>query len=195
MSLWNKPIELLAQEGYGRPSEDLILTILRDAADRLYKQFLDSRVQLKAFESWLIAETSVSVEHVLKNVFAEQRATALDRWSTDYREFVKTLQVAIRMLPPGRGGGVGVFLLEHTLSMPVDEIFRILCEAEQQIPLIPDFTTADVSALTQKTVYGGDPLDRFLKVARVLGAVPDDPFTASPTVAGISSHKQKRTHS
>jgi len=195
MSLWSKPIEILSKEEYGRAGEDLILVVIRDAADRLYKQFLNSREQLKAFEVWLVSQTSVSVEHVLQQVFAEQRATALDRWSKDYREFVKTLQVAIRMLPSGRRGGDGLFLLEHTLSMPVDEILRILTEAEQEIPLVPDFTTADVSALTQKTKTGGEALDRFLKVARVLGAISDDPFAADRLVKGISSNKQKRTHS
>jgi len=194
MSLWSKPIAALATEVYGKTQEDLILVILREAADRLYKQFLESRAQLKEFERWLTSETSVSVEYVLQQVFKEQRATAFDEWSKDYREFVKTLQIAIRMLPSGRGEGVGVFLLEHTLSMPVDEIFRILTEAETEIPLIPDFKESDASALTQRTLHSQDSLDRFLKVARVLGAVSIDDYCAHQTVVGTSS-KPKRTHS
>jgi len=195
MSLWTKPIASLSKEGYGMESEALILAIIRESADRLYKEFLDSRELLKVFQEWLIGQTSVSTEYILKKIFEEQRQDAVSRWSEDYRTFVKTLSVTMRMLPLSGRLGDRIFLVEHTLSMPIDEIVRVLTQAEQSLPKIPDFAKGDISVLTQKTISSNDALDKFLKTAKILGAVSLDAFSAQRLVKGISSNKQKRTDS
>jgi hypothetical protein len=165
VSLWNKPLVTLNSEVRDSTREALIIDMVSKTADRLYKEFLRSREELKQFESWLIGQTSVSVEYVLKNIFEQQRSTALDRWSKDYREFVKTLQVL------GRIRGLNVFLYEHTLGMYIDEIIKILVEAERAIPRIPDFSQGDVSALTVRTITSEESLERFLKIAKILGTI------------------------
>jgi len=165
VSLWNKSLVTLNSEVRDSTREALILDMIGKTADRLYKQFLRSREDLKQFETWLIGQTSVSVEYVLKNVFEQQRETALQRWSTDYREFVKTLQVL------GRMRGLNVFLYEHTLGMYIDEILRILVEAERALPQIPDFSSGDVSALTARTITSEESLEKFLRVAKILGTI------------------------
>jgi hypothetical protein len=165
VSLWNKSIATLNSEVRDTTREALIVDMIGKSSDRLYKEFLRSREQLKDFEKWLIGQTSVSVEYVLKDIFSKQREGALARWSKDYREFVKTLQVL------GRMRGLSVFLIEHTLNMYIDEAIRILNEAEQAIPRIPDFSSEDVSALTRRSILSEDSLEKFLKVAKLLGTI------------------------
>jgi len=179
VSLWNKPIVTLNGEVRDSTKEALILDMLTKTANRLYAEFLKSREDLKQFENWLIGQTSVSVEYVLKNVFEQQRESALSRWSKDYREFVKTLQVL------GRIKGIGCFEYEHTLGMYIDEIVKILVEAEHAIPRIPDFSKADVSALTMRTISSADSLDKFLKVAKLLGTIEGIQYS-TPGRKGVS---------
>jgi hypothetical protein len=180
VGLWSKSLVTLNSEVRDSTREGLILHMLAKRANALYNEFLRSREQLKEFETWLIGQTSVSVEYVLKNVFEQQRETALKRWSDDYRQFVKTLQVLSRM------PGLNVFLYEHTLNMYIDEILRIFVEAEQQLPKIPEFSKGDVSVLTTATAHSEESLEKFLKVAKLLGTVEKVAYS-TPGNKGSSS--------
>jgi hypothetical protein len=180
VGLWSKSLVTLNSEVRDSTREALILHMLAKRANALYNEFLRSREQLKEFETWMIGQTSVSVEYVLKNVFEQQRETALKRWSDDYRQFVKTLQVLSRM------PGLNVFLYEHTLNMYIDEILRIFVEAEQQLPKIPEFSKGDVSVLTTATAHSEESLEKFLKVAKLLGTVEKVAYS-TPGNKGSSS--------
>jgi hypothetical protein len=165
VSLWNKPLVALNSEVRDSTRDALVLSIVVKTADRLYAEFLKSREQLKEFETWLIGQTSVSVEYVLKNVFEQQRESALTRWANKHRKFVKTLQVSCRIT------GLSVSMIEDILEMDIDTVLTLLADAEREIPRIPDFSKADVSALTARTISSEDSLDRFLKVAKLLGTI------------------------
>jgi len=165
VSLWNKPLVTLNSEVRDSTRDALVISIVVKTADRLYGEYLKSREQLKEFETWLIGQTSVSVEYVLKNVFEQQREDALKRWADRHRRFVKTLQVSCRIT------GLSVSMIEDILEMDIDTALERLSDAEHEIPRIPDFSKEDVSALTKRTIASEDSLDRFLKVAKLLGTV------------------------
>jgi len=180
VSLWNKPLVALNSEVRDATRDALVLSIVVKTSDRLYAEFLKSREQLKEFETWLVGQTSVSVEYVLKNVFEQQRESALTRWAKDHRTFVKTLQVSCRIR------GLDVKLLEFILEMDIDSIMARLALAEREIPRIPDFSKADASALTQRTLASEDSLDRFLKVAKLLGTI-DSVAVPTPGRGNVSN--------
>lgn len=165
VSLWNKPLVALNSEVRDSTKDALVLSMVVKTADRLYAEFLKSREQLKEFETWLIGQTSVSVEYVLKNIFETQREDALKRWADRHRRFVKTLQVSCRIT------GLSVSMIEDILEMDIDTAIQHLAAAEREIPRIPEFSKADVSALTKRTLSSEDSLDRFLKVAKILGTI------------------------
>jgi hypothetical protein len=170
VSLWNKPLVTLNSEVRDSTRDALVISMVDKSANRLYNEYLRSREQLKQFETWLIGQTSVSVEYVLKNIFAQQREDAIKKWADKHRKFVKTLQVTFRLK------GLSVSVIEDILEMDIDSILRQLAEAEESIPRVPDFTEADVSALTARTLKSDESLTRFLKVAKILGTI--DSMTA-----------------
>lgn len=180
VSLWNKPLVTLNSEVRDSTRDALVLSIVVKTADRLYSEFLKSREQLKEFETWLVGQTSVSVEYVLKNIFEQQRETALARWADRHRRFVKTLQVSCRIT------GLSVSMIEDILEMDIDTVLTLLADAEREIPRIPDFSKGDVSALTARTISSEDSLDRFLKVAKILGTI-DSVAVPTPGRKGASN--------
>jgi hypothetical protein len=175
VGLWSKSLVTLNSEVRDSTREALILEMLGKRADLLYKEFLRSRESLKQFETWLVMQTSVSVEYVLKNIFEQQRESALTKWAKNHRMFVKTLQVLSRM------PDLSVSLYEHTLEQDIDSIVKKFTEAEQAIPRIPDFSKEDVSALTARSTHSQEVLEKFLKVAKLLGTVEKVAYSSPGT--------------
>lgn len=184
LSLWNESLETLNKDRkLDQLQEGLLLSIASAEAERLYNEFLRGRQQLAAFPKWLLTNTCVSVEFVLTNIFQQQKVEHLKEWADDYRVFVKTLVVAIKLLPGKGAGGSDGFLIEHSLGMKLDEAIRILMEASVLIPKVPDFSSQRADALVQKTLKGGEALDAFLRTARLLGHIEDGISTNTPRMS------------
>jgi hypothetical protein len=163
-SLWSKSLQTINTEvGTSIVGELLIIKILATSAERLYKSFLEQRLLLKEFNTWLVKNTDVTVAYVLTRIFTEVKARQIENWATDYRIFIKKITIM---------KGIGdAFLWEHTFGMPLSEIFKIYLEAAMAIPRLPDFKSGGASALVPRTTISQSDLERFIKNVKILGAV------------------------
>lgn len=186
--LWNKPIKEISSSPVSEDTKMLVSKMLLRSADRLYAQFLEAREDLKGFGSWLTLSTPVSLKYVLNRIFTTTKESALTNWATDYRIFIKKLQIL------GQVGVPDAFLVEHTMDMYLNEVAQVVAEAEREFPLVPKFSKEDIMALLPRASTDDKSLANFIRIARLLGTIDDLDMPSTPHSTGgkrLLSHKQK----
>jgi hypothetical protein len=129
--------------------------------DSIYQQFLNNRIRLKDFDSWVTKIVSVDIEWLLKEVFQEGRSKANQDWAESFRIPLKEIQISSKV--PGINT---VRMLETACGKSLDEIFALLAEAESKLPLIPDFSEPSLSAIIPETEGGENHRDEQLRKAQ-----------------------------
>jgi len=142
------------------------VAIFTRLAKDLYAEFLRTRTGLTKFETWVILNVPKSLDYILKRIYQEGKAKAFEKWTTDYRRFVKTFIIAAE-------AGADLKLLEFSLRMPFEAIVDKLLLAREEFPRIPDFDHDSLEAIISRVSSKDVSLDKFLKAYRVHGYLED----------------------
>lgn len=113
-------------------------------------------------------------------------------WEKSHREFVKTINVTYQCLPRHGDVGFGRALLVATTLGDLTELLEKLFKASEELPQVPDFTSARSDVLTYTSLLRKDVLQKFLTTARLLGAIDESVNAPSPSYAWKLSKQTKR---
>lgn len=160
--LWTTTLRDLKDTILSIPEQSLLSLFTARWADSIYQQFLSNRKRLAEFKSWVTRIISVDIEWLFLLIFEEGRSQANEKWAKKFRIPVKEIQVASKI--PGIST---IDLIERATGMSLDELFKLLEDAEKALPLIPDFEPSTLSAiLPDKGEEGMPARDAALKRAQ-----------------------------
>jgi len=182
--VWTTRLEDLKNIVLPIAQQSLLSLFTANWADSIYQQFLANRIRLKDFDTWVTRVISVDIEWLFIRIFSEGRAKAQEDWASKYRIPVKEVQVSSKLPAVNTVG-----LLEIATGRSLDEVYQLLAEAEQALPLIPDFNNKTLSAIIPDN-EGGVPardaalkrsqLQAMLKVASLVVMLEQIPQAAKP---------------
>lgn len=184
-SLYSKPLSSISDMVKKTRSEPLLLSLLHKWVDRVYKDFLECRKNLRAFQPWLETTVSPELEYVLTRIFSEAKEERIKEWQETYRIPLKEVQVCSSMTK------FSISDLEIGTERRFDTLVDLIAEAEAALPRVPEFTSGDLGVLTTLLEKPGHSsqersMQTFLRISNVMGMVD---HLVSPATPGISLAK------
>jgi hypothetical protein len=159
--LWSTTLRKLTHQTWSTSEQPLLSLFTAKWVDSIYQQFLNNRIRLKEFDSWVTKIVSVDIEWLLKEIFLEGRSKANQDWAESFRIPLKEIQIASKV--PGINT---VRMLEAATGKSLEDIFSLLSEAESKLPLIPDFSEPSLSAIIPEDEGGENHRDQQLRKAQ-----------------------------
>jgi len=149
----------LGNDRLNESARDIAMEAICYRADRVYKQFLETRpLLIKWRECTSVAQRSTLIWEELKTdlkylsklltVFPtiEDKLAVYTKWEETYRRPLKTIQVCSKLRP------MSPDLLEHTCEATLDELWNIVCEAEAELMVKPDMVLGVEPSVKPKNI-------------------------------------------
>lgn len=177
-ALWSLRVSKLSEILKVR-SQGLLVSILGRWSNRVYQEFLRSRIRLEGFPLWVTKVVSVDLEWLFLRIFAEAKDTALQNWIAKYRLPLKEVQIASNL------SRFGIHDVELGTGRNWEELVPFVAEAEAALPLVPDFSQDSVDVLVGLQVGGQKSelhaaRESFMRVTNVLGMIDHLDLSGAP---------------